>query len=604
MEAEIKNEKLNYSVWKDFFKILKPYKKEFIQIALIMILVGLMDTVFPLLTKYAIDNFVEKKSYEGLAGFSLVYLLGILFFSLTIYLFIERAGKLEVYMAYDIRKKGFEKLQSLPLSYYDRKAAGWIMSRMTSDIQRLSETISWGLVDLSWGFAMMTGVSLAMLVLNYKLALIVLTVIPFVAYASLYFQKKILRAQRDVRSLNSQVTAAFNEDIQGAKTTKTLVREELNLEEFSQITSNMKEASIRATVLSSLYLPIILFLGSIGTSLAVNFGGNFVIREIMTYGTLVAFISYTMQFFEPIRQMAVIFAELQSAQASAERVFSLLNEEPEIIDRPEIVERYGDLFNPKRENWPEILGRVEFRNVDFAYKGGENILTDFNLIINPGETIALVGETGAGKSTIVNLFSRFYEPSGGQVLIDGIDYKDMPQNWIHENLGYVLQAPHLFSGTIRENILYGDLNASDEDIVRASKLVNAHDFIIKMEKGYDTEVGEGGSLLSTGQKQLISFARALVRNPRLFVLDEATSSIDTETEKIIQDAIENVLEGRTSFIIAHRLSTIRNADKILVIEKGRITEAGNHKELISKKGYYYNLYKNQFIEEESKTVLG
>ncbi len=604
MEAENKNEKLNFSVWKDFFKILKPYKKEFIQIALIMIIVGLMDTVFPLLTKYAIDNFVEKKSYEGLASFSLVYLLGILFFSLTIYLFLERAGKLEVYMAYDIRKKGFEKLQSLPLSYYDRKAGGWIMSRMTSDIQRLSETISWGLVDLSWGFAMMTGVSLAMLILNYKLALIVLTVIPFVAYASLYFQKKILRAQRDVRSLNSQVTAAFNEDIQGSKTTKTLVREELNLKEFSQITSNMRDASIRATVLSSLYLPLILFLGSIGTSLAVNFGGNFVIREIMTYGTLVAFISYTMQFFEPIRQMAVIFAELQSAQASAERVFSLLNEEPEIIDRPEVVERYGDIFNPKRENWPDLLGRVEFKNVDFAYKGGENILTDFNLIINPGETIALVGETGAGKSTIVNLFSRFYEPSGGQVLIDGIDYRDMPQNWIHENLGYVLQAPHLFSGTIRENILYGDLDARDEDIIKAAKLVNAHDFIMKMEKGYDTEVGEGGSLLSTGQKQLISFARALVRNPRLFVLDEATSSIDTETERLIQEAIDNLLEGRTSFIIAHRLSTIRNADKILVIEKGRITEAGSHKELIAKKGYYYNLYKNQFIEEESRTILG
>lgn len=604
MEAENNNEKLNFSVWKDFFKILKPYKKEFIQIALIMILVGLMDTVFPLLTKYAIDNFVEKKSYEGLVGFSLVYLLGILFFSLTIYLFIERAGKLEVYMAYDIRKKGFEKLQTLPLSYYDQKAAGWLMSRMTSDIQRLSETISWGLVDLSWGFAMMTGVTIAMLILNYKLALIVLIVIPFVAYASLYFQKKILKAQRDVRSLNSQVTAAFNEDIQGAKTTKTLVREELNLKEFAQITSDMKEASIRATVLSSLYLPIILFLGSIGTALAVNFGGNFVIREVMTYGTLVAFISYTMQFFEPIRQMAVIFAELQSAQASAERVFSLLNEEPEIIDSSEVIEKYGDIFNPKRESWPKIIGKVEFSNVDFAYKNGENILTDFNLEVKPGETIALVGETGAGKSTIVNLFCRFYEPSGGQILIDGINYKDMPQNWIHENLGYVLQAPHLFSGTIRENILYGDLDAKDEDIVRASKLVNAHDFIIKMEKGYDTEVGEGGSLLSTGQKQLISFARALVRNPRLFVLDEATSSIDTETEKIIQDAIENVLEGRTSFLIAHRLSTIRNADKILVIQKGRITEAGNHKELIARKGYYYNLYKNQFIEEESKTVLG
>ena len=605
MEKEhIINEKLNLSIWKDFFKILKPYKTQFKKIAVMMIFVGAMDALFPLLSKYAIDNFVEKGKLDGLGSFGLVYLFAALFFSITVYLFISMAGKLETQMAYDIRKLGFEKLQMLPLSYYDNKAVGWLMSRMTSDIQRLSETISWSLVDFSWGITMMLGVTVAMLILNWKLALITLTVVPFVALTSIYFQKRILNAQRHVRKINSQITAAFNEDIQGAKTTKTLVREEINLKEFSETTSNMKKSAIKATILSSIYLPIVLTLGSIGTALAVNFGGSFVMKDMISYGTLVAFISYTTQLFEPIRQMAVIFAEVQAAQASAERVFSLLNEEPDIIDSEEVIAKYGDLLNPKKENWPEIKGNVEFNNVSFAYKDGEDILKDFNLSVKPGETIALVGETGAGKSTIVNLFCRFYEPTGGEILIDGINYKEMPQNWIHENLGYVLQSPHLFSGTIKDNIRYGDLDARDEDIINACKLVDAHDFIMSMEKGYDTEVGEGGNLLSTGQKQLLSFARAIVRNPRLFVLDEATSSIDTETEKVIQDAIQNVLEGRTSFVIAHRLSTIRNSDKILVINDGKIMESGNHKELIDQKGYYYELYKNQFIEEESKIVLG
>lgn len=604
MEKEHKNDKLNLSIWKDFFRILKPYKIQFLKIIIMMIFVGAMDTIFPLLSKYAIDNFVEKGSLDGLSSFAIIFLFAALFFSISIYLFIATAGKLETQMAYDIRKLGFEKIQMLPLSYYDDKAVGWLMSRMTSDIQRLSETISWGLVDFSWGITMMIGVTIAMFILNWRLALISLIVVPFVAIASAYFQKRILNAQRKVRKINSQITAAFNEDIQGAKTTKTLVREDINLQEFSKITYNMKKSAIKATILSSIYLPIVLILGSIGTALAINFGGHFVMRDIISYGTLVAFISYTTQLFEPIRQMAVIFAEIQAAQASAERVFSLLNEEPDILDDEDVIAKYGDMYNPKRENWPDIVGKVEFKNVSFSYKDGEEILKCFNLEVKPGETIALVGATGAGKSTIVNLFCRFYEPTSGEILIDGINYKEMPQNWIHENLGYVLQSPHLFSGTIKDNIRYGNLNAADEDIIEACKLVNAHDFIINMEKGYDTEVGEGGSFLSTGQKQLISFARAIVRNPRLFVLDEATSSIDTETEKIIQDAIQNVLEGRTSFVIAHRLSTIRNADKILVIDDGKIIESGNHKELIQNKGHYYELYNNQFIEEESKTILG
>lgn len=597
-------DKIQINIWKDFFKYLKPYKKQFAILTIMMVGLGLLDTVFPLMTKYAIDNFIEKKSMVGIGKFGLIYFLAVVGLALTVYLFISLAGKLETKMAYDIRKIGFEKLQLLPLSYYDDKAVGWLMSRMTSDISRLSETISWSLVDLAWGFSMMTAVTIAMMRLNFKLALITLSVIPFLAIVSFYFQKKILKAQRDVRKINSKITAAYNEDIQGAKTTKTLVREEINLEEFSEITISMRDKAIRATIISSIYLPIVLTLGSVGTALALTYGGKSIMLNAISYGTLVAFISYSAQFFEPVRQIAVIFAELQSAQASAERVFSLLNEVPAIIDSDEVVEKYGDLFNPKRDLWPEIKGAVEFKDVSFSYKDGEDILDNFNLVVKPGETIALVGETGSGKSTIVNLFCRFYEPTAGEILIDGINYKDMPQNWIHENLGYVLQSPHLFSGTIRENIQYGNLEATEEEIIEASKLVDAHGFIMETEKGYDTEVGEGGGLLSTGQKQLVSFARAIVRNPKLFVLDEATSSIDTETEQIIQNAIHKVLDGRTSFVIAHRLSTIRNADRILVIRDGKIEEAGNHKELIKKKGYYYNLYTNQFIEEKSMDVLG
>jgi len=599
----LKEDKIQINIWKDFFKYLKPYKLQFIVLSCFMILLGVLDSVFPLMTKYAIDNFVEKNTVTGIGKFGLTYFSAVCALALTIYIFIVLAGKLETQMAYDIRKIGFEKLQLLPLSYYDDKAVGWLMSRMTSDIGRLSETISWGLVDLAWGFSMMTAVTIAMIRLNPKLALVTLSVIPFLAVISFYFQKKILKAQRDVRKINSQITAAYNEDIQGAKTTKTLVREEINLKEFSEITTSMRDKSIRATIISSVYLPIVLTLGSVGTALALTYGGKSVMLNVISYGTLVAFISYTAQFFEPVRQIAVIFAELQAAQASAERVFSLLNEVPSIIDSDEVVAKYGDLLSPKKELWPEIKGAVEFKNVSFSYKNGETVLENFNLKVNPGETIALVGETGSGKSTIVNLFCRFYEPTSGEILIDGINYKDMPQNWLHENLGYVLQSPHLFSGTIKENIRYGNLDATDEEIINASKLVDGHSFIMETENGYNTEVGEGGGLLSTGQKQLISFARAVVRNPRLFVLDEATSSIDTETEKTIQDAINKVLDGRTSFVIAHRLSTIRKADRILVIRDGKIIEAGNHRELIRQKGYYYNLYTNQFIEEKSMDAL-
>ncbi|KNF07778.1 ABC transporter ATP-binding protein [Gottschalkia purinilytica] len=598
------NNKFNLKLWKKILHYAKPFKKLIVILGIVMISVAGIDALIPLMTKYAIDNFITQGNLKGLIPFSIFYLVVIIIQVINVWLLINVAGKIEIGISYNIRDKGFKHLQELSFSYFDTTPVGWIMARMTSDIQRLSDTIAWGLVDMVWGLTMMMAIVGILFYLNWQLALITLSVIPALIIVSMYFQKRILKSHRQVRKINSRITGAFNEGIMGAKTTKTLVREEENLNEFKDITGQMKYHSVRAAIFSSLYQPVVLVIGSIGTGLALWFGGKSVLLETISYGTLVAFISYTVQFFEPIRELARIFSEVQSAQASAERVLSMIDTELEIEDTKEVVEEYGDVFNPKKENWVDIEGNITFKNVSFSYKTGEKILEDFNLEVNKGETIALVGETGSGKSTIINLACRFYEPTKGEILIDGVDYRKRSLLWLQSNLGYVLQSPQLFSGTIKENILYGNLDASDLDIIRAAKLVNAHDFIKNMEKGYDTEVGEGGSKLSTGEKQLISFARAVLANPKIFVLDEATSSIDTEAEKIIQDAIGKVLKGRTSFIIAHRLSTIKSADKILVIKNGKIVEQGNHKDLLKLRGYYYRLYTNQFKESQEAMCLG
>ena len=411
-----------------------------------------------------------------------------------------------------------------------------------------------------------------------------------------------------MRKQNSKITGALNEGIMGAVTTKTLVREEKNTEEFRAETGRMRKSAIKAAVLSAMFTPIVMCLGAIGTGLALYAGGLSVAGKwaaigTITVGTLATFISYSTGIFDPIQQLAGIFAEMQSAQASAERVITLIDTEPDIVDPEEVVAVYGDCFDPKRENWEDIKGSVKFEDVSFAYKEGEKVLSHFDLDVKAGENIALVGETGAGKSTIVNLVCRFYEPTEGRVLIDGVDYRERSQLWLQDRLGYVLQQPHLFSTTIRENIRYGRPEATDEEVVEAAKLVHAHEFIETLEKGYDTEVGEGGGRLSTGQKQLISFARVILADPKIFVLDEATSSIDTETEQLIQHAITKVLENRTSFIVAHRLSTIRSADRILVIRNGKITESGTHSELIALHGYYYDLYTTQFRRDAVGRIM-
>ena len=585
--------KVDKTIWKEMFRYLSIFKKDFLILCGFMVGLAGMDIVFPLLTRYAIDTFVANGDYKGLTMVGVLYGILALGLGIIVFLFIRHAGKIEMGIVYKLRKDAFEKLQRLSFSYYDKNAVGWMIARTTSDATKISETVAWGVVDLVWGATMMFGVSVVMLIINWKLALVTLITIPVLALVSVFFEKKMLVSYRNVRKINSKITGLFNDGIVGAKTTKTLVREELNIEEFQDVTKEMRKTSIRAATLSAGYLPMTLFISAVGTVLTLLLGSNFLMDRALTYGTLVLFITYARQFFDPVLEIARIYTEMIGAQAAAERVMGLLHEKEEIVDTEA----------EEKEDYGKIHGDVTFENVSFFYKEGEYILKNFNLQVKAGETIALVGETGSGKSTIVNLACRFYEPSEGKILIDGEDYRKRPQSWLHQNIGYVLQAPHLFSGTIKENIRYGKLDATDEDIIEAAKVVHAHDFIMKLEKGYDTEVGEGGGMLSTGEKQLISFARAIIGKPRLFFLDEATSSIDTESEAKIQKAIEEVLENRTSFIVAHRLSTIKNADRILVIDQGEILEEGNHEELLKKRGHYYELYTNQFVEEAGREVL-
>ncbi len=614
MQTEEKDytQKFSLSLWKNLLRYAKEYYGDLIRLVICMAVCAVCDCIFPLMSKYAIDHFIplDPSGAEAaaaavrsempyfIAGYVLLVAAEVFF----IYRFLYLGGRIECGVCYTIRKQGFRKLQELPFSYYDTMPVGYLMSRMTSDAQRLAETIGWSLLDLVWGAVMIVLSLVTMFILLPGVSLIVLLVVPPLALISWQFQQKILHAYRSVRKTNSEITGAFNEGIMGAKTTKTLVREKRNAEEFGLLTRRMKRSSVSAASLSALYLPIVTSIGSVATAY-VMWKGGVMVAEGLLIGTLVAYVNYTMQLFEPIRNIAGTFADMQSAQAAAERVITLLETEPDIVDTKEVEEEFGDNFHPKKENWPELHGDIEFRHVDFKYKKGDTVLSDFNLSVKKGQTIALVGPTGAGKSTVVNLLCRFYEPTAGEVLIDGVDYRKRSQLWLQSHLGYVLQEPHLFSGTIAENIRYGRPEATDEEVREAARTVNAETFILKMEKGYDTEVGEGGGRLSTGEKQLISFARAILADPALFVLDEATSSVDTETEMIIQNAITKVLTGRTSFIIAHRLSTVRTADRILFIKDGRIAESGTHRELIEKKGEYYRLYTNQFTEERAMQLL-
>ena len=593
LQEEDFNQKVNLGTWKRLLKYALRHKGMLFTIISSLFVSSFVDILYPLMTKYAIDNFITTKQIEGFVPYVIISVILIVIQAICSILFVRGGSSLELSMSYEIRQESFEKLQRLSFSYYDKTSVGYIMARVMSDTSRLSEMIAWSIVDVLYGLTFIIGCIITMFTLNVKLALITLSVIPVMTAVAIFFRSRILRQYRLVRKINSRITSSYNEGIMGAMTTKTLVREDQNYEDFKVLTTDMRREASKASRLNSIFFPIIMLLSSIGTSLALGVGGLEVLGEMITFGTLSSFITYTSQFFEPIQSITSIFAELQNAQASAERVISLLDTEEDITDTEEVIEKYGDSINPKPENWPPIKGDISFEHVNFSYIPEEIILEDFNLEIPAGSSVALVGETGAGKSTLVNLVCRFYEPTSGSIKIDGVDYRERSQIWLQSNTGYVLQQPHLFSGTIRDNIAYGKKDATEEEIRNAARMVKAEEFILAQRDGYDTEVGEGGIRLSTGQKQLISFARVILSDPRIFVLDEATSSIDTETEQLIQEAITTVLQNRTSLIVAHRLSTIRHAAMILVIGNKGIIEKGTHEELLAKKGAYYNLYTHQ-----------
>ena len=563
----------------------RPHWPWLVGFLLTIALVSALDSYFTFLSKRIVDEGILGGDRAALTQIVVTYGLLIIVHAAGVLGFIFLTGILGERVQYDLRQKMFSHLQDLSFSYFDRTPVGWIMSRVTSDSRRIAELVTWGLLDVTWGMMNIVTAVYFMLIINWKLALIVMAVIPVLVVVAAQFKKKIIVEFRKVRKINSKITGAYNENITGVRVVKALCREEENLREFGELSGEMYRASYRAAWLSALFLPTVQFISAVAVGGIVWYGGLQAQLGGMTIGGIHAFISYVTFMLWPIQDLARVYAEMQHAVASAERVFSLIDALPEVTDQPGAVDP------------GTIRGDIKFDGVDFWYESDKPVLTGFNLKVKRGETIALVGPTGGGKTTIVNLLSRFYEPRRGTIRIGGQDYKELSLHAIQSRIGVVLQTPHLFSGTIRENLRYGRLDATDEEIERAAKLAGAHDFIVTLEKGYDDQVGEGGNLLSVGQKQLISLARAVLAQPEIFIMDEATSSVDTLTEDLIQKGMEKLMRDCTSFIIAHRLSTIKRADRILVIEDGRIAEMGTHAELLRARGHYYRLYTQQFRRE-------
>jgi ATP-binding cassette subfamily B protein len=571
--------------------LTKPHWPMLAGFLLLVAGVSVLDATFTYLSKRLVDEAILGQDQQALRTILTQYAVLTLLLAGGVFGFIYLTAVLGELVRYDLRQKLFDHLQVLSFSYFDRTPVGWIMSRVTSDTERIADLVTWGLLDVTWGITGIITSVIFMLFINWRMALIILCVIPVLIIVAYQFRKRILTEYREVRRINSRITGAYNENIQGVRVTKSLAREDQDLREFQTLSGSMFLASFRAAWLSALFLPVVQLITAIGVAAVVWYGGLQTQIGQMTIGDIQAFVGYVTFMLWPVQEMARVFAQMQQSIASGERVFSLLDAVPDVQDTQNAAEV------------ADIRGDIEFRNVSFYYEEGKRVLRDFNLYVRQGETIALVGPTGGGKSTIVNLICRFYEPVQGQILINGRDYTELTQHAIQSRVGMVLQTPHLFSGTIRENLRYGCLDATDEEIEAAAKMAGAHDFIITLEKGYEENVGESGNLLSVGQKQIISLARAILADPDIFIMDEATSSVDTLTEALVQRGMEAMMVGRTSFVIAHRLSTIKRASRILVIEDGRIAERGTHAELIRAGGHYYRLYTRQFRREREASLV-
>ena len=577
---------------------LKPYRGIIFWMITLGFAGGLVDIILPLFQEYAIDHFIAKQTLDTMNTFVWVY-LGVLAFQVIANgISAYQACQIEMYVGRDMKRESFNHLQTLAFSYFNQNSVGYIHARVMSDTNRIGALVSWSLMNGVWYISYIIGAIFVMLKTNAKLAFWVLLIVPVIAVVAQMFQMKLVTLNHKIREVNSQITSNFNEGITGAKTTKTLVIEKKMEDSFNRTTEEMELRSVHATHYRALFASMISFASSVALALVLWQGGRITMEGIMEIGTLSVFMSYALGMMEPIQWIVRSISDLITVQVNVERFSTLMETQSDVCDSKEVEALYGDSFEPKCENWEPLHGDITFEDVSFKYPDGdEYVLEHFNLHIPQGTNVAIVGETGAGKSTLVNLVCRFFEPTSGRVLIDGRDARERSQLWLHSNIGYVLQTPHLFSGSVLENLRYGNPNATMEQIEDAVRNVSADEVIARMEHGYESNVGEGGDLLSTGEKQLLSFARAILADPRIFVLDEATSSIDTVTEKKIQDATDCLMKGRTSFVIAHRLSTIRQADIILVIKNGKIIEQGSHKELIAKRGEYYNLYTKQYQEE-------
>ena len=580
---------------------LKHVRGQILMMVVLAIVSSCIDITIPQFQRYALDTFVGEGSMAAILPFVLSYIAMILLAAAVNYISCSQATIVEMKVNRELRQVGFRHLQTLSFSYFNQNSVGYIHARLMSDTGRIGGLVSWWLIDCTWRISYLLGAVFVMLRMNAKLALMVLTTVPLLILLFAIFQKRLEKVNHEVREINSKITGNFNEGIMGAKTIKSLAIEDKMEQRFTEQTGNMRTRAIRASRLRGLFAGTMNFASSAALAIVLWKGGYIAVEEI---GTFSVFMSYAQGMMEPLRWLVDIVSDLITTQVNIERFTNLLAVQSDVIDTPEVVEKYGDCFEPKKENWEPIRGDIEFQDVTFRYPDGEEtVLENFSLQIPFGTHIAIVGETGAGKSTLVNLVCRFYEPTEGQLLIDGRDARERSQLWLHSAIGYVLQTPHLFSGTVRENLLMGNPNASEAEIMEAIRMVSADEVIAHLEKGLDTDVGEGGDLLSTGEKQLISFARAILADPRILILDEATASVDTMTEAKIQTAMERVTKGRTTLMIAHRLSTVRNADLILVVKNGKIVEQGTHAELLTKKGYYHELYTRQYEEEATAKIL-
>lgn len=580
------------------WRFVSAHKALFAVMLVSELMISAVSVITPLFQSYAIDNFIGGNTLNGLTGFIIAYAAVILISAALQYVETRCGMTLEMTLLRDMRRATFNHLQTLSVAYFNVNSVGALHARVMSDTEKIGSIVVWdgnhGLRHIVY----VIGAVAVMLKLNPVLAACVLVIVPLIAAATAFFGKKVERLNRREREINAKITAGFNEGITGAPTTKSLAVEEKLEKDFFGNTADIKKQSVRLTHYVSLFYTIITFASSLALAAVLWYGGYITVEQVIKIGTLSVFMTYAQGLVTPVQWAIIAITNVISVKVNLERVTALLNTESGVKDSPEVVEKYGDSFNHKRENWEKIEGDVEFENVSFTYPDGEEkVLENFNLKVPRGTRTAIVGETGAGKSTLVNLLCRFYEPTSGRILIDGRDVRERSVGWLHANIGYVLQTPHLFSGTVRENLLYGKENATEAELDEAVRSVNADKVIAKLGNGYDSYIGEGGGTLSTGEKQLLSFARAILADPALFILDEATSSIDTLTEELVQNAVEKLMEGRTSFIIAHRLSTVRNADLILVVKDGKIVERGTHAELLKAKGCYYDMYLKQFREE-------